>query len=314
MPQVDGLTCLHAAIASLQPRRETCHISLEGLPGYLGLGSRYHYGDKDREYQRKRVELLICHGANVFAVSNRYGTPTDIARLSGNFSLWVDALRNSGLDPKRILAADKRISRHQYFLSTLQLTREKRRESRARWQSFQNIFMLLDSFEKNKGSISEQTISEWECLPSFPLVMHMGTHQEIFSNLNRVFRNVISKNTLDEGQGWTVSAEICGGKYQHGFLNGISWLYVAHPSCAEEYDNAGQCLKTLAGIVSGDPMINADTIDWKSYRRHVDIIKAAATLEWNCSSRLSPLRIPSTYTSENADPMMNVPGSWPAEL
>lgn len=318
IPQVDGLTCLHAAIASLQPRRETCHIRLEDLTGYPRLGSEHHYGDEDREYQRKRVELLICHGANVFAVSNEYGTPTDIARLTGNFSLWVDALRNSGLDPKRILAADKNISRHRHFLSTLQLARTQRRERRVLWQFFQDIFMAFDSFEENKGSMNEQIIPEWECLPPSPLLMHMGTHEEVFSGLKGVLGSAISKRALIGGKGWSfsVNAGLSGGKYQDGFLDGPrTRLCVVRPSFQEEYNNMDRYLDTLAKVASGDPIINADTVDWKIYRRYVDITKAAAALEWNCGSRLShvPLRFRSMYTSENADHTMEMPGSWPAE-
>ncbi|KAH8693886.1 hypothetical protein BGW36DRAFT_212349 [Talaromyces proteolyticus] len=315
IPQVDGLTCLHAAIASLEPQREKSHINLEDLTGYPESNFLYRYGEEDRENQRKRVELLICQGANVFAVSNLYGTPTDIARLTGNFPLWIEALRNSGFDPKKVLAADKEISRHQHFLSSLRLARNLQRESRIRWQTLQDIFVVFDSFEKDKKSITEPIIPEWECLPTSPLIMCMGTYQGNFLILKDVLKNAILKDAHAEGQGqsFLVNADIDGGKYQAGFLHGRTTFCIASPSYQEKYNKLDKYLEILAEIASGDHTFNADTIDWETHRRFVDITKAAATLERNRRSRHLSLRIGLMHAPENAESTVKMPGSWPAE-
>jgi hypothetical protein len=314
IPQIDGLTCLHAAIASLEPQRGTYHITLEDLTGYLGESSRYHYSDEDRENQRGKIELLIRKGANIFAASNQYGTPTDIARLTGNFSLWIEALRNSGFDPTRVLAADKKISRHQHFLSTLQLARNLQREGRIRWQILQDILMVFDSFDKSKKSITEPIAPEWSCLPIFPFAICMGTYQEIFSILKGVLRNTIHKDdhAEDEGPLFLFNEDI-GGKYQPGFLRSHRNYLMANPLYQERYNNLDKYLESLAKIVSGDHTFNADTIDWKTHRLYVDITKAAATLECSCRSWLLPQRIGSMHAPENAEETLtNMPGSWPA--
>jgi hypothetical protein len=316
IPQVDGLSCLHAAIASLEPRRETSSINLEDLTGYPGSYFRCRYDEEDRENQQKRVELLICQGADVFAVSNQYGTPTDIARLTGNIPLWINALRNSGFDPKRVLAADKRISRHQHFFSALQLACNLQRESRIRWKHLQDILLVLDSFEKNKKLITEPIIPEWECLPPSPLVMCMGKYEENFLILKGVLGNMIRKFVRGEEQRQLISVNLiidCG-KYQAGFLDRRTEFYVFGPQYQEMYNNLDQYLETLAKIASGDHTFNADTIDWKTHRRYVNITKAAVTLEWNRRRRVFPRRIGSMHAPEDVESMIKMPGSWPSEL
>lgn len=314
IPQIDGLTCLHAAIASLEPQRETYHITVNDLVGYPGMNSIHHYSDEDRENQKKKIELLIRKGVNIFAASNQYGTPTDIARLTGNFSLWIEALRNSGFDPTRVLAADKKVSRHQQFLSTLQLARNLQREGRIRSQILQDILMVFDGFEKSKKSTTESIAPEWSCLPIYPFVICMGTYQEIFSILKGVLRNTILKGDHTEGQGqsFLVNEDI-GGKYQTSFLHSPKGFLTASPLYQERYNNLDKYLETLAKIASGDHMFNVDTIDWNTHRLYIDIIKAAATLECNCRSWLLPQRTGSMHAPENAEESSTkMPGSWPA--
>lgn len=87
-PRWKGLTCLHAAIASLQPRYQKCKFTISNLdlaeikPQQLRKDGRPIYDEKNRVNQIKRIELLIQHGADLFAVSDSYGTPTDLARFT----------------------------------------------------------------------------------------------------------------------------------------------------------------------------------------------------------------------------------------
>lgn len=107
-PQWDGLTCFHAAIASLQPRHqrsksETFYADLEIL-AHMSLSWKDRapiYNEDDRVNQIKRIELLIQHGADLFATSELYGTPTDMARFTGNFDVWINFLENCGINPKK---------------------------------------------------------------------------------------------------------------------------------------------------------------------------------------------------------------------
>lgn len=311
--QIDGLTCLHAAIASLEPQHEIYHITAQGLAGYPGMKFIFHDDSEDRENQRKKIELLIQKGANIFTASNQYGTPTDIARLTGNFSLWIQALRNSGFDPTRVLAADKMISRHQQFLSRLQLARNQQRERRLRWRILQNILMVFDTFDKDKKSITEPITPEWSCLPIHPFVACVGTYQEILSILKGVIQNAILKDDLAEVQEqlFMLNADI-GGKYQTGFLYRGKGYLGASVSYQEKYNGLDGYLETLAKIASGDHTFNADTSDCETHRLYVDLIKAAATLECNRRSWLLPQRTGPMHVSESAkEPLTDMPGSWP---
>jgi hypothetical protein len=314
IPQVDGLTCLHAAIFSLEPIRETSYITLEDLAGYPGMKRTDRYSEKDRENQKEKIELLLRQGANIFAASNRYGTPTDIARLTRNFPLWIEALRNCGFDPTRVLAADKKVSRHQQFLSTIRLAGNLQREGRIRWQSLQDIFRVFDNFDKNSKSTMEPITPEWECLPIYPLVMCVGTYQEIFSILKGVLEHItlIDDNAEGQSQLFLVNKDI-GGKYEAGFLHKHDRLLMVNPSYRERYNNLDKYLETLAKVASADHSFDVDTIDWKTHQLYVDIIKTAATLEWNCRSWFSPPMIWSMNVSENAEESpTKMPGSWPA--
>lgn len=311
--QIDGLTCLHAAIASLEPQHEIYHITAEDLAGYPGMKITHDYNDEHSENQRKKIELLIRKGANIFTASNQYGTPTDIARLTGNFSLWIEALRNSGFDPTRVLAADKKVLRHQQFLSRLQLARNLQRQRRLRWQILQNILTVLEIFDKDKKYTTEMITPEWSCLPIYPFVACMGTYQEILSILKRVIRNAIWKDDYaeDQGQVFSLNGDI-GGKYQTGFLHRGKNFLTASPLYQERYNSLDEYLETLAKIASGDHTFNAGTIDCETHRLYIDVIKAAATVECNCRSWLLPQRTGSMHAPESAkESLAKMPGSWP---
>lgn len=311
---IDGITCLHAAIASLEQQHESYHITAHNLAGYPGMELICQYSNEDRENQRKKIELLIRNGANIFTASNQYETPTDIARLTGNFSLWIEALRNSGFDPTRVLAADKKVPRHQQFLLRLQLARNLQRERRLRWQVLQNILISFDSFDKDKKSTRAPITPEWSCLPIYPFVGCMGTYQEILSILKGVFRNAILSHGHAEDQGRLISInQDIGGKYKAGFLHTSGRFLRVSPLYQERYNSLDEHLETLAKIASGDHTLTADISGCETNRLSFDVIKAAATLEYNCRSWLLPQKTGSMHSPESAkESLTKMPGSWPA--
>jgi hypothetical protein len=147
-----------------------------------------------------------------------------------------------------------------------------------------------------------------------PLVMRVGTHQEIFSILKSVLGNIIYKDDDAEGQSQFISVnQDISGKYQAGFFDRCVRAWRVNPSYQERYNNLDRYLETLAKITSGGHTFDAGTIDWKTHQLYVDIIKAAATLELNRRRLFPPPRTRSLNVPENAEEYLTkMPGSWPA--
>lgn len=89
-----------------------------------------------------RIKLLIQYGADLFAASNLYGTPTDLARCTGNFDIWRESLSECGLGSKRILAMDKRIKRRKRFAALEELVHDQTVERNETKRQFENMFMF----------------------------------------------------------------------------------------------------------------------------------------------------------------------------
>lgn len=315
-PQVDGLTCLHGAILSLQPQQETSYVDLRRLLGRWVWNTSDRYDEKDRENQREKIELLICQGADVFAVSDQYGTPTDIARLTGNVSLWFDALRNSGLDPKATLAVDKKIPRHPRFQLTKQCARNLHRVRSLRWQRLQSIFSVIDDFDGEKGRSIDSAILEWDNLPNALNIVHIGTCSGIIDILGAALGSMISRYPLARiGEGLLVKCEhLECGEYRKVFNDSCYYDATVPLQCMMELTDLVHYLRVFAEIATGDCVLRAGEIDWKLHWRYVTILKAAAQLQLNCTSLLPlPAGMLKYPTFDDAEAMAIMPGSWPAD-
>ncbi|EED13936.1 hypothetical protein TSTA_101720 [Talaromyces stipitatus ATCC 10500] len=154
LTRLKGLTCLHAPIASLQQRRrrrilgsfdvEFPDFNVRMLERLWSKIDRCHfYCDKnDWINQKLRNMLLVQNDGDLFAVSESYSTLTDVARFTGNFDLWLEALAECGLDVKQVLAADKKIQRSKLFAVTEDLVHERRTQRGELQRHFDDISNL----------------------------------------------------------------------------------------------------------------------------------------------------------------------------
>ena len=130
-----GLTCLHQAVGSLQGRmfasgaeafytsassdaNSLAHINIQAR-GWSDLqhsrcGS--YLGSNHRLNQHQKIRLLIEHGADPHAVSRYWGTVTDVARLSGNFSFWCSILEEFQVDVDDFLREDQEQPRESQWM------------------------------------------------------------------------------------------------------------------------------------------------------------------------------------------------------
>lgn len=317
-PRLSGLSCLHAAIACLQPRSqeyklgvidvELSEIQAQTKRSYW-KNSGPIYNEKDRDNQKKRIELLIQHGADLFAVSESYGTPTDLARFTGNFNMWISSLEACGLDPKMILAADKEVERSKLFAVTKNLALEQNVEISNIRQRFRDIFEVLDDFQLS-GGIPNLKHGSRNIFPIVPLLLKMGSFEEIL----QLLQDSISRAFFDDHKDpysqpiVTINGELLGGLYHDHFFSG-------HMSYEQRidvtfYEEISRYLSIVAAVAAG-----RTDIEWQEWRSHYhlfSIIKAIASFHVDKAMRFPRWEYDWRY--DECEEGANLPGSWPADI
>jgi hypothetical protein len=316
-PQWDGLTCLHAAIASLQPRHpksksELFHVDLAEI---LAYASQYWkdrgpiYNEDDRVNQIKRIELLIQHGADLFAPSEFYGTPTDIARFTGNFDIWVKSLKDSGINPKQVLAIDKKIERSKKFRVTELLQREQKSEKRKQYQHFNDIFGILDDFNflENPYVIKPKVSG---ILPANPLLLKTQSYREVLNILqSSLFKAIhIDEQNQKSGTRILANAEIFDGAYCASFFGNTHYNEVLNDILL--YNKLHRYLEMVAAIVSAEA--DFQELEWKSnHDKYYPFLKAMAAFYLDKAFRFPHRGCDWRYMDDTGELEPTTPGSWP---
>jgi hypothetical protein len=317
-PQWDGLTCLHAAIASLQPRNprskfEVIDVDLAEILAHVSpiWKSRWpSYNEDDRVNQMKRIELLIQHGADLFAVSELYGTPTDVARFTGNFDIWIDSLKNCGITPKRVLATDKKIERSKKFWVTELLVREQKCEKRKLHQHFNDIFGVLDDFQFSENAHGIKSRA-FRGLPANPLLLKMKPYREVLHILRSSLFNTIHVDEDDQKDGTRISADVefFGGAYLANFFGHICYNEISKNILL--YKKLHRYLEMVAAIASADA--DFEELEWKSnHNKYYPFLKAMAAFYLDKAFRFPPRGYDWRYVDDATEVEPNIPGSWPA--
>ncbi|KAJ5470693.1 Ankyrin repeat protein [Penicillium desertorum] len=317
-PQWDGLTCLHAAIASLQPRHprsksELFHVDLAEILGHVSpiwkdRGPNYH--EDDRVNQIKRIELLIQHGADLFAASEFYGTPTDVARFTGNFDIWINSLENCGINPKQVLATDKKIERSKKFWVTELLAREQKFEKRKLHQHFNDIFGVLDDFQfsENAHGIKPRASG---ALPANPLLLKMKSYREVLHILRSSLFNAIhvDEENQDFGTRILADAEFFDGAYHANFFDHTYYKETSKNILL--YKKLHRYLEMVAAIASADA--DLDELEWKSnHYKYYPFLEAMTAFYLDKAFRFPPLGYDWRYMDDTSEVETSIPGSWPA--
>ncbi|KOC14659.1 Ankyrin repeat protein [Aspergillus flavus AF70] len=243
-PQWDGLTPLHAAIASLQPRLprpkfDLSYVDLTEIlthvpPAWKDQGPIYH--EEDRINQIKRIEMLIQHGADLFTVSDSFGTPTDVARFTGNFDIWISSLQNCGLNPKRVLATDKKIGRSKRFWVTERLVHEQKHEKWKFQQYFNDIFEVLHDYNilENTHATKRRAAG---ALPANPWLLKTKSYREVLHILHTSLTNAFyTQETRGFGTQIWVDAEFFDGAYHANFFFGDTYHITTPKKILPLYD------------------------------------------------------------------------------
>jgi len=160
--QENGITCLHLVIAALQP------IALTNLiPFYVGPQHRFAHASipaqsdtfiwachpwhraeridpSKRQAQRRFLKVLISKCADLHAVARHWGTPTDIAKYTGNIDFWCSVLEDCDINVGNFLACESTIRRngeirtaHEALEHTQGNSRLVMRKLREFWRAFE---------------------------------------------------------------------------------------------------------------------------------------------------------------------------------
>ncbi|GAD95240.1 ankyrin repeat protein [Paecilomyces variotii No. 5] len=316
-----GLTCLHAAIASLQPRRYRGKLNRNGFKTGVSVmwSTSKVYREKDRRCQKRKIELLISNGADLFAVSKRYGTPTDIARLTGNFHFWMETLRDYGIQPRQVLKADKRVLRDSYYRdNTLHSAFEKKKYLRYCIAQMQHIFNLLKDFY-NRCNCSVNRSAVRAALPRTVLSMWIGSYEESLLMLRRVLDSAIREGIISSDQN-NVEVNFINsrtGPYSSAFANGSLFIgeYTLQYIFPIDKQALYHYLETFAVIVSGDSVVDGSIVeDWGMYSRFLETMKhvAVAYFEYESQFRLGKRDYDLTdEVVKSSETIPKVPGAWP---
>ncbi|KAE8327080.1 ankyrin repeat-containing domain protein [Aspergillus sergii] len=313
-PQWDGLTPLHAAIASLQPRlprskSNLSHVDLTEIlthvfPAWKDQGPIYH--EDDRINQIKRIEMLIQHGADLFTVSDSYGTPTDVARFTGNFDIWISSLQNCGLNPKRVLATDKKIRRSKRFWVTERLVHEQKREKRKFQQYFNDIFGVLHDYNILENAHAAKRRAA-RALPANPWLLKKKSYREVLHILHSSLTNAFYTKEETQGFGtqiW-VDAELFDGAYHANFF-GDTYHSTTSRTFLPLYIELHRYFEMVASIASADA--DFEELEWKSnHHKYYPFLRAVVSFYLDKAFRFPPRHCAERYMVEPS-----MPGSWPA--
>jgi hypothetical protein len=317
-PRLKGLTCLHAAIASLQPRHQKCRFGPLDSNYAEILGCRFGtrknkrpiYDEDDRVTQKRRIQLLIQNGSDLFAVSESYGTPTDIARFTRNFGLWIDCLKSCGISPKQLLARDKKIERSKKFLVTKRLVYEQKLEQRKVRQHFDGIFEVLDDFQSLEEANGTEP-REYTVLPIPLLHLNMSSYKVALRMLRNAYSRAIyveKDHQIFDGQQIFRNSEIFEGLYHANFFLGNCHYYDG-PIETPVYNKLDRYLETIAAIVSED--IRLEEPKRKLNHRYLAFFKAIAMFHLDNAFRFPPWGCDWRYENDLNEVYVNIPGSWP---
>jgi hypothetical protein len=311
-----GLTCLHAAIASLQPRHpkskfNVFDVDLAEILNHMPRAWEDQgpiYNENDRVNQMKRIELLIQHGADLFAVSEFYGTPTDLARFTGNFDIWIDSLEKCGITPKNVLETDRKIERSKKFWVTDFLAREQKLEKRKLHQHFNDIFGFLDDlqFSENVRGIKPR---ESRVLPANPLLLKMESYKEVLHILQSSVISAIHVNNENKHFGPRIrtNAELFDGAYHDNFFGNAH--YYESSKNIPFYKKLRRYLEMIAAIASADA--DPDQPEWKSnHYKYYPFLKAMAGFHLDEAFRFPPHGCDWRYEDDESEVEPNIPGSW----
>ncbi|KAI9784489.1 MAG: hypothetical protein M1835_003570 [Candelina submexicana] len=83
--------------------------------------------DGARQNQKRKIRYLLENGANLHAISRRWGSPTDIAKLSNNLGMWYDVLKECNVELDAFLAKDSAMERTPEFYDWQNCIRERRK-------------------------------------------------------------------------------------------------------------------------------------------------------------------------------------------
>ncbi|KAI9702338.1 MAG: hypothetical protein M1836_000817 [Candelina mexicana] len=83
--------------------------------------------DGARQNQKRKIGYLLENGANLHAISRRWGSPTDIAKLSNNLGMWYDVLKECNVELDAFLAKDSAMERTPEFYDGQDCVRERGR-------------------------------------------------------------------------------------------------------------------------------------------------------------------------------------------
>ncbi|KAB8276238.1 hypothetical protein BDV30DRAFT_236070 [Aspergillus minisclerotigenes] len=317
-PQWDGLTPLHAAIASLQPRvlgskSDLSHVDLTEIlthvsPAWKDQGPIYH--EEDRINQIKRIEMLIQHGADLFTVSDSYGTPTDVARFTGNFDIWISSLQNCGLNPKRVLATDKKIGRSKRFWVTERLVHEQKHEKRKFQQYFNDIFEVLHDYNilENVHATKRRAAG---ALPANPWLLKTKSYREVHHILHSSLTNAFyTQETQGFGTQIWVDAELFDGAYHANFFFGDTYHSTTSIKILPLYNGLHRYFGMVASIASGDA--DFEELEWISnHHKYYPLLKAVVTFYLDKAFRFPPCDCTGRYMDDTTVVEPSIPGSWP---
>ncbi|KAI9715462.1 MAG: hypothetical protein M1812_005938 [Candelaria pacifica] len=128
--RLDGASPLHLAIVALQCPAKG--LTLSSLPNGLTQKSFVNPSDELADvyipgYFYNHSPSRVVLTANLHAISECWGSPTDIAKLSNNLGMWYDILEECGLDLEAFLAEDLRLQRTQHFDDMQIIVRDHRK-------------------------------------------------------------------------------------------------------------------------------------------------------------------------------------------
>lgn len=322
--RTNSLSCLHAAIACLQPRSVDCHL---GWFDWVPLGqdnwrkyspwSDKFYDEKDRLNQKNKIQLLIQHGVDLHAESVRYGTPTDLARLVGNFDFWISILKDSGVNTQEFLVTDKTVVRSESLAISNDLAQEQDRERLCFQQKWLNILRELEDFSSTE--LSAQRLGRSESSINLQLgclwVTKSESYEEKHDFLQRLIRLAIY---VDNTGGFgirsqdspRVMATDLGGMY-HDHFNSYEFYDVSVMDISD-YQAMIKFLEIFAAIASRSQGIEKISWEWSSYRRYLYILKVCATSHLDHGFRFPPWNKEWRYENDTLQ-NLEIPGSWPKE-
>ncbi|KFZ06005.1 hypothetical protein V501_07816 [Pseudogymnoascus sp. VKM F-4519 (FW-2642)] len=322
--RINRLSCLHAAIACLQPRFGECHL---GWFDWVPLGqdnwrkyssrSDQFYDEQDRLNQKNKIKLLIQYGVDLHADSVRYGTPTDLARLIGNFDFWINILKDSGVNIQEFLIEDKTVVRSESLAISNDLAQEQDRERLRFQQKWLNILRELEEFPITELSAKRSDRSESGI--DFQLGCLWLTKSESYEEKHDFLQTLIRLAIYVDNTGGfgirsqdlpQVLANDLGGMY-HDHFNSYGTCVVSLMDISD-FQAMIKFSEIFAAIASGSQGIEKVSWEWSSYRRYLYILKVCATSHLDYGFRFPPWDKEWRYQNDILQ-QLEIPGSWPEE-